>query len=64
MTVIATRVEDSLDIAVHDKNGVIKVEINNTFVNATYTRTEDWDLLTFEQKEALLDYYVSIYRSY
>ncbi len=64
MTIIATRVEDSLDIAVHDKDGVIKVEINNTFVNATYTRTEDWDLLTFEQKEALLDYYVSIYRSY
>lgn len=64
MTVIATRVEDGLNIFVHDKNGQIKVEINSAFINATNTSTDIWDSLDFEQKEALLDYYVSIYRSY
>lgn len=64
MTVIATRVEDGLNIFVHDKDGQIKVEINGTFINATNTSTDIWDSLDFDQKEALLDYYVSIYRSY
>lgn len=64
MTVIATRVEDGLNIFVHDNDGQIKVKINGAFINATNTSTDIWDSLNFEQKEALLDYYVSIYRSY
>lgn len=61
MTVIATRVEAGLDIFVHDNNGFIKVVINGKTVEAAFITTENWDLLDFEQKEALLNFYVSIH---
>lgn len=61
MTVIATRIEDGLDLFVHDNKGFIKVVINGKPVETAFITTDNWDMLDFEQKEALLDFYMSIH---
>lgn len=64
MTTLATIVEDGLEISITDSNGMIKFIINGTPVNATKVTVEEWHDKDVEQKEALINYNISIYNSY
>lgn len=65
MTVLANIVDAELTITVEDSDtGNIVVRINRTKINATTTTIDQWDAMSADRKEALINYYVSIYRSY
>lgn len=61
---IATYKDGNLLIEVYIAGEYIQVNINGSKVNATQTLLEKWKNMTKAQRSALLDYYVSIYRSY